>query len=212
MSELGFFQGGAAVAESTPGGSRTKLVAVIGGAVALVLVAIFVVLPMLSADSDATPVSRKVTRQAKGTVKAPGKTAAKPVAAAAKPAAKPAAVPATFNDTVGRDPFRALLTVPQPAAPNAPAPVYGAPVTGGNLGGAPASSSSIGGNRVALLDVFVRDGKTYAQTKVGDTVHTPQVGGTFAATYKLLSASGTCGTYLFGDETFSLCEGQEVLK
>ena len=43
-------------------------------------------------------------------------------------------------------------------------------------------------------------------------MYTPAVGDTFASTFKLVSVRDACASYLNGDESFSLCEGQEVLK
>jgi hypothetical protein len=60
--------------------------------------------------------------------------------------------------------------------------------------------------------VYTKNGKQYAQTKVGDKVYSPLVGEVFGGSYKLLATSGKSATYLFGDEQFSLSEGQEVLK
>ena len=34
----------------------------------------------------------------------------------------------------------------------------------------------------------------------------------FAGSYKVVSLEGTCGSFLFGDERFRLCKGEEVLK
>ena len=79
-------------------------------------------------------------------------------------------------------------------------------------GSVPGGSASVGGQRVALVTVYAKDGKQYAQTKVGDKVFTPMVGEVFGGSYKLLATNGKTATYLFGDEQFSLTEGQEVLK
>ena len=215
MSENAFpFADSSEVTESSR--DTKKLLVVLAGVVVLALVGAFVVLPALSGDAvDDSVVA----------VRRPARTAPQAPAAAAKPAPKKAVpVTATFNDTVGRDPFRPLYVAPAAAAGGAPGVVIGGPAAqpgsgSGSGGAAPApasqpqsSSTQVGGNRVALVDVFSRDGKTFAQTKVGDTVFTPVVGSTFATSYQLLTASGECATYLFGDEQFQLCEGQEVLK
>jgi len=215
VSETFPFGAGAADAAPESDGNRTKVLAVLAGLVALVLLAFFVVLPMLSADDDETitPVKR-VTRTTPKT-----KTAAKPVTAPAK------VVAPTFDENFERDPFKPLYVAPKEVVAPAPGTVVGgapAPVTGGapvapapgtGTGTAPAGSSAqVGSARVALVDVFVKDGKTFAQTKVNDTVYTPVEGADFAGSYRLLAADGTCATYLFGDEQFRLCEGQEVLK
>jgi hypothetical protein len=48
---------------------------------------------------------------------------------------------------------------------------------------------------------------------VGSTVWaTFTAGQTFATSYKVVSLSGTCGQFLFGDSPFSLCEGEQVIK
>lgn len=217
-------------------GSKRKL-AIVGGAgvTALAVVGYFVVLPMLSGGSadDSAPVA---VRRGKAPVTAADAKAAKAKAGAAKPAAKPAVQPASYNDVSARqDPFKPLVAEPvkAPAAPVAP-PADGSGTGSGTgavppadgsgtgtgttgtgstgTGSAPGGSATVGGQRVALVTVYAKDGKQYAQTKVGDKVHTPMVGEVFAGTYKLLATNGKTATYLFGDEQFSLSEGQEVLK
>ena len=191
-------------------GDRRKMALVAGaGALAVAVLGYFVVVPALTgggSDADAPIVRGKAPATAK-------KTAAKPAAK------KPVAQPATYADTSARqDPFKPLVVEPivAPAAPVAPAqPVPGGTTGGTTTGGTTTpggSSVSVGGQRVALVLVYAKDGKSYAQTKVGDTVYTPVVGEVFGGTYKLLAVSGKTATYLFGDEQFTLSEGQEVLK
>lgn len=191
--------------EDADGGRDTKkLLVVLAGVVVLALVGAFVVLPALTggAADDVVVAARP-----------PAKTAPKAAVAAKKPAPKKATpVTATFNDTVGRDPFRPLYVAPAVAPAAAPGVAPGTVVNPAPASQPQTSSTQVGGNRVALIDVFSRGGKTYAQTKVGSTVFTPAVGSNFATSYQLLTASGECATYLFGDEQFQLCEGQEVLK
>lgn len=69
-------------------------------------------------------------------------------------------------------------------------------------------------DRVALLDVFVEDGEVVANVRVNDTVHKVGEGDTFATSYTVLSLSQAdgCGRFMFGDDTFRLCEGEETLK
>jgi hypothetical protein len=216
MTDLSFLGAGGAPEE--PGSNRTKmLLAGVGGVAVLALLAVFVVMPMLSGGGDDS-----------STVAAPKKktttttTAKKPAAKVPAKAPAPKQLPKTFDEDFQRDPFKPLYVemrdrpgynsggtgggVTAPTGPTGPTTPYAPnPSVGG-------SSQQVGGNRVALMDVFVRDGKTYAQTKVGSSVYTPTVGATFARTYRVLSASGTCATYQYGDEQFQLCEGQEVLK
>jgi hypothetical protein len=65
---------------------------------------------------------------------------------------------------------------------------------------------------VKLIDVFTEGGRERAEVQVDDTVYTVDVGEEFADSFKLLSTSGRCASLLFGDDQFSLCEGQEILK
>ncbi len=68
------------------------------------------------------------------------------------------------------------------------------------------SSIVIGGHTVVLLDTFQRGGKAMAQVEVDGTVYEVAVGAKFAAgEFELRSTSGTCATFLFGDQPFSLC-------
>ena len=79
-------------------------------------------------------------------------------------------------------------------------------------GGTGDDGSSVGGHRVKLIDVFTDKNKERASVQVDGTVYTVDVGETFADSFKLLSTSGNCASLLFGDDQFSLCEGQEILK
>ena len=42
--------------------------------------------------------------------------------------------------------------------------------------------------------------------------YTVAAGQVFATSYKVVSLSGTCGQFLYGDSPFSLCEGEQVIK
>lgn len=68
--------------------------------------------------------------------------------------------------------------------------------------------------RVALLDVLRRDGRLVAQVRVNDTVYTVGEGDVFADNYRVLSIDepNECGRFIFGDEQFRLCRGEETLK
>ena len=72
---------------------------------------------------------------------------------------------------------------------------------------APASGSS-------LVDIFSEGGKVMANVKVNDTVSKVSAGQTFGGSFKAvtLSQSTACGQFLFGDEPFRLCKGEETLK
>ena len=206
-----------AAADEDTGTDRKKLALVAGlGALMVAVLGYFVVLPALSGDSaDSAPITQVKQAPQKGT-KGKAKAAPKKKAVAAK---KPAAPPKSYTDLRARaNPFRDLYV--EPKAPTAipgggtfqpPAGPPGAPPQGTASGGG-GSSASVGGQRVALMTVYSKDGAQYAQTRIGDVVYTPKVGQVFASSYKLLAVSGKTATYLYGDEQFTLSVGQEVLK
>jgi hypothetical protein len=81
-----------------------------------------------------------------------------------------------------------------PAAEPPPAP------TGG-------SSANVGGKTVVLIDIFTSGGEDQAQVEVDGTVFTVGEGDTFDNDrYELVSITGTCAEFLYGDQGFTLCE------
>jgi len=69
------------------------------------------------------------------------------------------------------------------------------------------ASIQIGGHTVVLLDVYAIDGVGHAQVEVDGTVFRPSVGARFAGgRFRLRSTSGDCAGFLYGDQSFSLCE------
>ena len=165
---------------------------------------------------------------APGTTASPAAPAPSPSPTAApSPAASPISPPETFELFESKDPFRPLVvagtggggsgtgttggttgggTTGGTGATPSPTP---ATSPGPGAGGAPAPA---GGQPVELLDVIDDEGTAKAQVKVGDTVHTVATGETFASTFKVLSISGTCATMLNGDDKFTLCKGEQVVK
>lgn len=79
-------------------------------------------------------------------------------------------------------------------------------------GGGDGGGESVGGHRVRVIDVFTQGGNERAQVQVDGTVYTVDVGERFAQNFQLNSTSGQCATMLFGDDEFTLCEGEEILK
>jgi hypothetical protein len=66
---------------------------------------------------------------------------------------------------------------------------------------------------VALLDVVTSDTGRSATVRVGSTIYEQaRPGDVFATSFKVVSLTDTCGTFLYGDDRFQLCKGQEVLK
>lgn len=53
-----------------------------------------------------------------------------------------------------------------------------------------------------------------AQVRVGSTVYEVAEGDSFATYYEVvaLALDTGCGSFLYGDTPFELCEGQEILK
>lgn len=99
---------------------------------------------------------------------------------------------------------------------------------GGGTGGGSGGSSGSGGSgtgsgssaepsrseRVSLLEIFVEGGRTVANVRVNDTVYKVGEGDAFASRYRVVSLSQAegCGRFLFGDDQFRLCRGEQVLK
>ena len=84
----------------------------------------------------------------------------------------------------------------------------------GNGGGAPstASGGDVGGHTVKMVDSFNRNGREVVQVQVDGTVYTVSEGETFAQNFQVVSIDGECASFLFGDDQFTLCEGEEILK
>lgn len=83
---------------------------------------------------------------------------------------------------------------------------------GDGTGTSGAGSESVDGHRVRVIDVYREGTERRAQVQVDSTVHTVTVGDRFASNFQLLSTSRNCATMLYGDDEFTLCEGEEILK
>lgn len=139
----------------------------------------------------------------------------------------------TFEVFAPKDPFKPLISE-STATAGAPAPVSDATTTGdgttegtqppgtsapsggsdisGDGGGGGDGSQSVGGRRVRLIGTFRADGELQARVQVDGTVYTVGEGDRFADNFEVLSISGSCASLLYGDDQFSLCEGEEILK
>jgi len=69
------------------------------------------------------------------------------------------------------------------------------------------SSATLGGHSVVLLDTFKVSGTDRAQVDIDGVVYNVAVGEHFGPgnRFELRSVSGNCGTFVFGDESFTLC-------
>ncbi len=84
--------------------------------------------------------------------------------------------------------------------------------TGSSGDGGRGGAQDVQGRRVRVIDVFSGRNGARAQVQVDGTVYTVDEGERFAENFQLLSASGQCATMLYGDDEFTLCEGEEILK
>jgi hypothetical protein len=75
-----------------------------------------------------------------------------------------------------------------------------------------ANNDDVQGHAVTLVDVFRQDGKNKAQVEVDAEGFNLSEGEVFAENFQLVSTSGSCATLLYGDDQFTLCEGEEILK
>ncbi|MBM3674782.1 MAG: hypothetical protein FJW88_07455 [Actinobacteria bacterium] len=119
-----------------------------------------------------------------------------------------------FDVFATRDPFEPVVSVtPVTTTPTTTSSATTATTTSGaTTATTTAQQNPSGGTSVALLDVFDEGGVTKARVQVGSTVYTVAPGETFAVSYRLVSISGTCGQFLYGDAPFQLCEGEAVIK
>lgn len=119
----------------------------------------------------------------------------------AAPTASPTAVPESFEVFEGKDPFRPLVV--QGPIGGTPAPTSSAP---------PSSGGATGSQRVTLVDISGSGSSRTATVEVDSTEYRVREGQTFAGSYRVKDLTSDCGTFVFGDESFTLCVGQEVLK
>lgn len=177
---------------------RDRRTVTIGGIVVGVLLAGFVLFSFLGGGEEALPPIPPTT---------PG---------TGSPSPSPGGGVPPIQSFTGRDPF----SVPPALSPSpVPSPGGGgsgtpSPSDGGGGGSqtpsptAPGNGSSlnVGGSTVVLLDIFQRDGATHVQVEVDGTVFDVVVGEQFAnGRFELRSVGGNCATFLFGDESFTLC-------
>ena len=68
------------------------------------------------------------------------------------------------------------------------------------------------GHVVSLVDVFTRDGTNTASVRIDTTVYEVVADQVFADNFRVMSIEPPCVTLQFGDDSFTLCEGESVLK
>jgi hypothetical protein len=136
------------------------------------------------------------------------------------PSPEPTGRPPRFTFFSGRDPFLPLVVEPEAVgeappgeAPPGEAPPGEQPVTepspGAEVGVTPEGGTTIGGQRVTVIDVFEQGGQQMVQVEVDGQTFTVGEGEQFGDNFRVESIQGTCVSFLFGDEPFTLCEGGE---
>jgi hypothetical protein len=118
------------------------------------------------------------------------------------PTATTTTPPETFEVFEGKDPFRPLVSDNTGGGTPAPSPGATPPSSGG----------ASGSQRVTLVDISGSGSNRTATVEVNSTEYQVQEGDTFAGSYRVKDLTASCGTFVFGDEQFTLCVGQEVLK
>ena len=209
-------------AEPTAASPQNRLPLILGVAVVAGLL-LFLGFRLISGGSDSS--STATTSSGSSSVR----SLVRPTTTTSTPA-----VDESFQDFHTKNPFQPLIGAA--GATPVGASSGGATSSGTSAGGTGASSSASGTSgtssttgaatgsagstaprttqRVALLDVFTEAGRATANVRVNDTVYKVAAGQTFATNYRAvsISTSNGCGQFVFGDEPFQLCEGQETLK
>ncbi len=187
---------------------RDKRTLKIGGIVVGVLVVIFLALKLLGGGGGEEAATSFSPRS---TTSAPGGTGG------GSGTESPSLAPSPVLVLPVRDPF----AIPA----GFPAPSGGSSSTGSSSSGTSTSTSqpgtrtptqpsgatqTVGGHQVTLIDTFTTNGVERATVEVDGTTYSVAAGQTFGPNkqYRLQSVSGNCATFLFGDQSFTLCVPQ----
>jgi hypothetical protein len=123
----------------------------------------------------------------------------------------------TYQVFLSRDPFQPVVVAPLAVDGD------GNPIPdpdGSGTPGEPAdprceagsNTATCEGLTVTLLDVTSDADGTRIIVQVNDTLYEVTVGSIFAGSFQVLAISPPCADLLFGDDTFTLCQGDRVLK
>jgi hypothetical protein len=108
----------------------------------------------------------------------------------------------TFPPTTTFPPVTTTPTFPPPPPPTTT--TTPPPGGGGDGGEHPGNKILIGGHDVKLISVA--GGRTKLDVTVDGKLYTVEPGATFDDNFKLVKIDGKCATFLFGDQSFELCE------
>jgi len=133
------------------------------------------------------------------------------------PSGEPTGGPSPSPIFSGRDPFSVPPQFQATASPtdgSTSSPTDGGSPTTSPTGSpttsptAPSNGAStvVGGHTVVLLDTFTNNGVQMAQVEVDGTIYNVAEGDSFSGgTFELRDVAGNCATFLYGDESFTLC-------
>lgn len=157
----------------------------------------------------------------------------------AAPADAPAAVPETTTTTAGTPETFEVFTAKNPFQPPTSPIGTGTPTTSppgttvttspgtsptggtGGTGGSGTTPTSAmpaaeprRGERLAMIEITQAGGRTLVDVRVGGTAYRVGEGDEFASSYRVVSidTATNCARFVFGDDQFRLCVGEEVIK
>jgi hypothetical protein len=194
---------------------RDKRTLTIGGIVVGVLVVGFVLFSVLTGGGGPTVTPKKSPSTAAAGPPETGSPSLAPSPVLVLPARDPFSIPPGFNvassgsSTSGGSSTGSSTSSGSGSSTSSGT---GSTTTTTTAPGGPGNSSSetVGGHTVTLIDTFSTNGVERADVQVDTTVYHPSVGETFGPNgqYRLQSVSGNCASFLFGDESFTLCVAQ----
>jgi hypothetical protein len=116
----------------------------------------------------------------------------------------------TITPVTPGDPTPAVPTTSPTPTPTSTPTDGGTPAPGGGC----VSNGSVqcDGMVVSLVDVFTDQNASGAVVRVDDALYEVSSGETFASNFRVLSIEAPCVTLQYGDDRFSLCEGESILK
>jgi hypothetical protein len=198
----------------TAGGPRQLLLVAALVALLLLIVGLLVVRPMLGGTEQA-PVSAPATTVAAG---------AAPTTTTPQLINPQTSVTPSEGAAAGKDPFRPLVSagtasaatesgVTAPgdagAATSSTLAATGSTVAGAGAGTATTPGGGTSAERQVSL-VSINGGR--AKVTVDGTAYTVSEGETFASDYRATDIGSECATFESGTTSFTLCEGEAVLK